>query len=151
MSETQAASIIQILGAGGFGSLIGWYIYYINRHRKEDVKLNDLVTLVGIIGGGAVLTLFPARSDLFGAYGIGLAVGFFGYFCVLNFYVSKSQAFHGDWFLDGRCKKPCADEQIGSLPMGQGDVRDKGKKPADPPIGPVEDNPMGTADDRNEA
>ena len=41
------------------------------------MQLSHLVGLIGVIGGGAVLVLFPDSSDLFGAYGIGLAVGFF--------------------------------------------------------------------------
>src|SRR3989442_1571939 len=28
------ASLIQLLGAGGFGLLIGWYVYMINRYRR---------------------------------------------------------------------------------------------------------------------
>lgn len=106
MSEVQTASTIQLLGAAGFGSIVGWYVYYINRYRKGDVQFSDLVTLVGIIGGGTVLTLFPASTDLFGAYGVGLAVGFFGYFLALCIMVSTSPNFSVDWFLDGRRKKP---------------------------------------------
>ncbi len=105
MDETQIASTIQLIGAGGFGALIGWYIYYINRYRKADVQLNDLVTLVGVLGGGAVLALFPAGTDLFGAYGIGLFIGFFGYFVALIILVRTSANFDADWFLDGRRKK----------------------------------------------
>lgn len=97
---------IQLLGAGGFGCLIGWYIYYINRYRTDDVQLSDLVTLIGAIGGSAVLKLFEQETDLFGAYGIGLFLGFFGYFLVLVFWVGRSPNFTADWFLDGRRKKP---------------------------------------------
>ncbi len=102
----ESASLIQLLGAGGFGALIGWYLYYINRYRKADVQLSDLVTLVGVLGGGAILSLFPARTDLFGAYGIGLFAGFFSYFLVLTVLVARSPNFDVDWFLDGRRKRP---------------------------------------------
>lgn len=105
MNATLSASLIQLLGAGGFGVLIGWYIYYINRYRKADVQLSDLVTLIGVIGGGAILALFPARSDLFGAYGIGLFSGFFAYFLVLVILVGTSPNFTFEWFLDGRRKR----------------------------------------------
>lgn len=98
------ASTLQLLGAGGFGLLLGWYVYYVNRHRREEVKLGDLVTLVGVIGGGAVLTLFPEQTDLFGAYGVGLFLGFFGYFAFLLLLVSRS-SFTLEWFLDGRRPK----------------------------------------------
>ena len=106
MQVAPSASALQIWGAGAFGLLIGWYIYYINRHRKGDVQLGDLVTLIGVLGGGAILAIFPAKTDLFGAYGIGLAAGFFLYFLVLIVLVAISRNFNFDWFLDGRSKDP---------------------------------------------
>ncbi len=115
-AANESASALQVWGAIGFGALIGWYVYFINRYRKADVQLSDLVTLIGVIGGGAVLSLFPARSDLFGAYGIGLALGFFGYFIVLVILVAISHTttkhFDVDWFLDGRRVWPVNDYQI---------------------------------------
>ena len=97
---------LQLIGAGCFGAIIGWYIYYINRYRKSDVQLSDLVTVIGIIGGSAVLALFPSGTDLFGSYGIGLAIGFFLYFFILIILVSVSDNFTCDWCLDGRRKLP---------------------------------------------
>jgi hypothetical protein len=97
---------LQLIGAGCFGALIGWYVYYINRYRKGDVQISDLVSVIGVVGGGAVLALFKPESDLFGAYGIGLAIGFFSYFIVLNILVTVSKNFDADWFLDGRRKRP---------------------------------------------
>jgi hypothetical protein len=102
----QSASLIQLLGAGGLGFVIGWYVYYINRYRKSDVQISDLLTLIGAIGGGATTALFPAKTDLFGAYGIGLFAGFFSYFLVLIILVRISQNFDVDWFLDGRRRAP---------------------------------------------
>jgi len=104
--QVQSVSDLQLAGAIGFGVLIGWFVYYINRYRSGDVQLSDLVTLIGVIGGTAVLALFPAKSDLFGAYGIGLAAGFFLYFLVLIVLVSVSDNFNVDWFLDGRRQLP---------------------------------------------
>jgi len=107
--ETTSASSIQLWGAGCFGAIIGWYVYYINRYRKGEVQLGDLVTLIGAIGGAAILALFDKKTDLFGAYGIGLAAGFFGYFVTLLVMVgmaSKIGTFKFDWFLDGRRKNP---------------------------------------------
>ncbi len=102
-------SLIQLVGAGCFGAIIGWYVYFINRYRKADVQWSDLATLIGIIGGAAVTRLFGEGTDLFGAYGIGLAIGFFAYFLILIIlvYVSKDN-FKYDWFLDGRRKAPSA-------------------------------------------
>ncbi len=105
-TEIITATPIQLFGAGGFGMLIGWYVYYINRYRKGDVQFSDLSTVIGILGGGAILTLFPAKTDLFGAYGIGLALGFFGYFAFLMLWVRISKNFNVDWFLDGRRRAP---------------------------------------------
>jgi hypothetical protein len=101
MNEADA-TFWQLLGAAGFGAVVGWYLYYVNRYRKDDIKLADVVTLIGAIGGAAIMTLFPAKTDLFGAYGIGLAVGFFAYFLVLLVMVRKSEKFAVEWFLDGR-------------------------------------------------
>jgi hypothetical protein len=105
-NAAESATAIQLLGAGGFGLLIGWYVYYINRFRKGDVQMTDLVTLIGVIGGGSVTALFEARTDLFGAYGIGVALGFFSYFLVLVGMVKHSRHFDVNWFLDGRRKDP---------------------------------------------
>lgn len=96
----------QIAGAFGFGLLIGWYVYYVNRYRKGDIQFGDILTLLGAIGGTAVLALFERATDLFGAYGVGLAVGFFAYFIVLLILVRTSPNFDADWFLDGRRKDP---------------------------------------------
>jgi hypothetical protein len=100
------ASTLQIIGALCFGLIVGWYVYYINRYRTGKVQFSDLVTVIGIIGGGAVLALFKAETDLFGAYGIGLAIGFFSYFVVLLILVQASANFDWDWFLDGRRIRP---------------------------------------------
>ena len=117
MDTNTTATTLQLLGSGGIGVIIGWHVYYINRYRKGDVQLSDLVTLLGILGGGAITALFPARTDLFGAYGIGLFCGFFIYFIVLIFLVGISKKFGSDWFLDGRRKNLEKDEFI------PGDVR----------------------------
>lgn len=106
----EVAKTVQLIGAGAFGAVVGWYVYYINRWRKDDVQLSDIVTLLGAIGGAAVLALFPAKSDLFGAYGIGLAAGFFLYFFVLVVLVNKAPGFTSAWFLDGRAPKLSADQ-----------------------------------------
>ncbi len=112
MNESTPATMLQLLGAGALGAVIGWYVYYINRYRQGDVQLSDIVTLVGAIGGSAVLAIFPQRSDLFGAYGIGLFAGFFGYFFILIIMVTASKNFNRDWFLDGRRKTLAPDEYI---------------------------------------
>jgi hypothetical protein len=106
MTANTPTTALQLWGAGGFGAIIGWYVYYINRYRREDVQLSDIVTLIGILGGGAILALFPAGSRLFGAYGVGLFTGFFAYFATMLLFVGISKNFGVDWFLDGRRKKP---------------------------------------------
>jgi hypothetical protein len=99
------ATDLQLWGAFCFGVVIGWFLYSINRYRTEEVKLADVVTLIGALGGAAVLDVFPPSSDLFGAYGIGLAVGFFGYFLVLLVMVLISKSHTISWFIDGRSKQ----------------------------------------------
>jgi hypothetical protein len=90
-------------GAFGFGLVIGWFLYFVNRYRKDDVTFGDLTTVIAAVGGGAATSLFgDAGPQLFGAYGLGLASGFFGYFIVLIILVAGSKNFSADYFLDGR-------------------------------------------------
>ena len=93
-------------GALAFGLVLGWNVYFVNRYRRGDISFGDLATLLGVVGGAAVLSLFPSNTDLFGAYGVGLGVGFFAYFIVLLGMVKMSPNFDSDWFLDGRRKNP---------------------------------------------
>jgi hypothetical protein len=98
-----------MLGAGGIGLIVGWFVYYINRYRKSDVQFSDLTTIIGILGGASITQLFGSGAQsLFGAYGIGLSIGFFGYFIALIILVRMSENFNSDWFLDGRRKDPSA-------------------------------------------
>jgi hypothetical protein len=101
-------------GAFAFGTVLGWFLYFTNRYRKGETQLSDVATLIGVIGGGAVTALFgDAKTALFGAYGLGLAAGFFAYFIVLVAMVRKSGGVFGiTWFLDGRRKSLADDEMI---------------------------------------
>ena len=106
LENTAPATTLQLIGAGCFGLIIGWYLYFINRYRAGAVDFGDIITILGAVGGAGVLALFPSGSDLFGAYGIGLAVGFFLYYAILNTMVARSPNFDSDFFLDGRRKRP---------------------------------------------
>ena len=118
-SAAPDASTLQLLGAGGFGVILGWYLFYVNRNRSGRPQLRDLITVVGVLGGGTVLTLFPEQTDLFGAYGIGLVVGFLGYFLLLLILVAVSEDFTFDWFLDGRRPARREGQMEGPPPMEQ--------------------------------
>jgi hypothetical protein len=100
-------------GAFAFGTVIGWFTYFVNRHRGE-VALGDVLSIVGAVGGGAVVALFPEGSALFSSYGIGLATGFFGYFLILVVMVIFAKGWSLGWFLDGRRPKLANTEMDGS-------------------------------------
>lgn len=69
------------LGAIFFGLAVGWIAYRILRLRAGIAGLADLIAILGVIGGAAVMALF--RSDvLFGWYSVGLIIGFFAYFAI---------------------------------------------------------------------
>jgi hypothetical protein len=51
------------------------------------------------VGGGAILTLFPAQSETFGFYGIGLGIGFFAYLAMLLVLVAISPEATVNWIL----------------------------------------------------
>jgi len=98
---------MEMWGAFAFGTVLGWFLYFTNRYRKADTQLSDVATLIGVVGGSAITALFgDAKTTLFGAYGIGLAVGFFAYFLALLVMVRMSRGvFTVNWFLDGRRRR----------------------------------------------
>jgi hypothetical protein len=69
---------IEFWGALAFGVVIGWVSYRTLR-RTKATGIGDIASVIGAVGGGAITALFPAGSGAFGAYGIGLALGFFFY------------------------------------------------------------------------
>jgi hypothetical protein len=69
---------LPLVGALAFGIVIGWVTYRTLRRRTDAVGLSDIATVIGAVGGAAVTTLFDT-DDLFGAYCIGLFIGFFVY------------------------------------------------------------------------
>jgi hypothetical protein len=135
----QVARVIQLLGALAFGIIIGWRVYFTDRYRTAAVDFSDIATVIGIIGGGAILALFQAGTDLFGAYGIGLAIGFFAYHIRLARLVRRSPNFDEDFFIDGRRRKVSDQEFIPDYVRptvtGMGDVA-LPRKPDGAPNGP---------------
>jgi hypothetical protein len=91
-------------GGLGFGLVIGWFLYFVNRYRRSEASFTDITTVLGAVGGAAVTSLFPGGTALFGAYGVGLAI--------LVVMVAMSQNFGVDYFLDGRRKSPANGEAI---------------------------------------
>ncbi len=70
---------INVLGGIAFGLVIGflsWYAVF-PTSGKFLVTWKTLSAFLGIVGGGVVTSLFPANSESFGAYSIGLCLGFF--------------------------------------------------------------------------
>ena len=63
-------------GAIGFGAVFGWIVYLAYWQNVDKMDIKWLATLLGVIGGVSITTLFSS-PPLFGAYGIGLAGGFF--------------------------------------------------------------------------
>lgn len=93
-------TFLALAGALAFGLVMGWVTYGTLR-RAERSSLTDLSTILGIIGGAAVLDLFPVESGAFGAYAIGLAMGFFGY---LRFATTSKNA--PEWLGEGDGRRP---------------------------------------------
>jgi O-antigen/teichoic acid export membrane protein len=70
--------MIEDVGAVCFGVVIGWVTYRTLRRTTESVKISDLASVIGAVGGAAVTALFDT-DQLFGWYAVGLAAGFFAY------------------------------------------------------------------------
>jgi len=72
---------ISLIGALCFGVVIGWVTYRTLR-RSQTNGLSDIATILGAVGGAAVTALFRRGSGDFGAYCVGLLIGFFAYVVV---------------------------------------------------------------------
>jgi hypothetical protein len=68
------------IGAVCFGVVIGWITYRTLR-RLEATSISDIASVIGAVGGAAVLGILK-RGDSFAWYAIGLTAGFFGYLIV---------------------------------------------------------------------
>jgi hypothetical protein len=86
---------VDLIGAAGFGIIIGWITYRTLRRTGETVALSNIATVIGAVGGGAVTALFNS-PDLFGWYCIGLFIGFFSYLILGNTWLKNSP-----WLGDG--------------------------------------------------
>jgi zinc transporter ZupT len=69
-----------IAGAICFGAVVGWVTYRTLRRKEGAVLLSDISSVIAAVGGAAIVGLF--QKEAFGAYGIGLAAGFFLYFII---------------------------------------------------------------------
>lgn len=84
-----------IAGAICFGLVVGWISYRTLRRKEETVALSDIATVIGAVGGAAVVSLFESE-DMFGAYCIGLAGGFFLYLIIGSTVLKDSAWLGGD-------------------------------------------------------
>src|SRR5258708_2717937 len=69
------------LGALFFGLIVGWIAYRILRLRAGAPGLSDLIALLGVIAGAAVLAFFRSEVVL-RWYAIGLVIGLFASFAL---------------------------------------------------------------------
>ncbi|SRR5581483_792920 len=69
---------LAIAGALSFGVLLGWVTHRTVRRQKAAPTLADVGTVATTLLGAAITAVFQSPG-LFGAYGIGLAIGFFWY------------------------------------------------------------------------
>ena|SRR5579859_156670 len=77
-------------GAFFFGLLLGWVFYRTLRLNAGVSGLAEIASIIGVLGGAAVLALF--RSDvLFGWYATGLLIGFVAYLILDLLLYSKQQ------------------------------------------------------------
>jgi len=78
---------VNTFGGIAFGLVIGflsWYAVF-PRSGKFLVSWRTISAFLGVVGGGVVTALFPANSEAFGGYSIGLCLGFF-YSPIWNFF-----------------------------------------------------------------
>jgi NhaP-type Na+/H+ or K+/H+ antiporter len=80
---------LELGGAVCFGMVIGFVTYRTLRRSHESVSLSNIATVIGAVGGAAVTALFQS-SQMFGAYCIGLAAGFFLYLILAETVIDNS-------------------------------------------------------------
>jgi len=85
------------IGALAFGIVIGWICYRTLRRKEGAAALSDISSVIGAVGGGAVVTLFKSGA-LFGWYSIGLFAGFVLYLIISMAVYGKASA--GTWMGD---------------------------------------------------
>ena len=81
---------IEGYGALCFGLVIGWVTHRTLRRTKNEATIADISAIIGAVGGAAVTALFKVGA-MFGAYSIGLAIGFFVYFIVSMIFRPKNK------------------------------------------------------------
>jgi hypothetical protein len=81
-------------GALCFGLVIGWVTHRTLRRKNDPTTLADISAVIAAVGGAAVIALFKV-GELFGAYCIGLAAGFFLYLIISLILYGKDGV--GDW------------------------------------------------------
>ncbi|MBN0048498.1 hypothetical protein JS756_31250 [Streptomyces actuosus] len=86
--------IVDAVGAACFGLVVGWITYRTLRRREDKASLKDISAVVGVVGGGGVVSLFEETS-LFSWYAIGLAAGFFLYLAVASLAKGESAEWLG--------------------------------------------------------
>jgi hypothetical protein len=88
---------LSICGSLCFGIVIGWITHRTLR-RSTPSGLSDIATVIGAIGGAAVTGLFRRDTGDFGAYCIGLLMGFFAYLSVaIKTTPPQKRKTIGDW------------------------------------------------------
>lgn len=73
---------VEVIGALCFGFVVGWVTYRTLRRTGETVAISNIATVIGAVGGAAVVALYT--KELFAWYSIGLAFGFFTYLILGN-------------------------------------------------------------------
>ena len=79
---------VEVIGALCFGFVIGWVTYRTLRRTGETVAISNIATVIGAVGGAAVVALYT--KELFAWYSIGLALGFFMYLILGNTVLKNS-------------------------------------------------------------
>ena len=75
-----------IMGWGAFfiGFVLGWNLYFLNRHRgKTGVAIGDITIISGAVMSAVIFSFFDANLRLLGWYGVGLGAGFIIYGIIL--------------------------------------------------------------------
>ncbi|HZV69733.1 MAG TPA: hypothetical protein VFG10_09320 [Saprospiraceae bacterium] len=94
LKEFQPLTPVMCWGAFFIGLVLGWNLYFINRHRaKSGVGIGDIATISTALMTAVIFSFFGSSLELLGWYGTGVGVGFLLYgllfFLLVIFYYKK--------------------------------------------------------------
>ena len=91
-NAAEEAFAIDLWGAGALGLVLGWVLYFSIRGKAGQISVTEFAAIVAAVVGGTVTGTITGDPKMLGAYGLGLAAGFFALLILTALFVRKDKA-----------------------------------------------------------